>query len=169
MDVVHRTDSAADGADGGPAIKSAWVTNDEANHRLAFVQAPGLTADEDKATHRRVQHFAFAYRTLEELLGSYVRLKGEGITLVLCTDGGAQTAFSYTDPDGNSVELHVDNFGDSWTSTEHMRHSRDFAARPLGHFVDPDKLVDAWQAGASASELSKRAWRDELPRPSPTT
>lgn len=32
---------------------------------------------------------------------------------MLCTDAGAQTAFCYTDPDGNSVELHVDNYGDS--------------------------------------------------------
>ncbi|MFJ8768730.1 VOC family protein [Streptomyces clavifer] len=162
MDLVHRTDSATDTSGGAPTMKSAWVTNDEANHRLAFVEMPGLIADENKAQHHRVQHFAFAYRTLEELLGSYVRLKGLDITPVLCTDGGAQTAFYYTDPDGNSVELHVDNFGDSWTSMEHMRHSHDFAARPIGHFVDPDKLVEAFEAGASPSEISKRAWCDEF-------
>ncbi|MGX1675488.1 VOC family protein [Streptomyces sp. NPDC055400] len=162
MDLVHRTDSATDTSDGAPVMKSAWVTNDEANHRMAFVEYPGLRPDEDKAQHHRVQHFAFAYRTLEELLGTYVRLKGEGITPVLCTDGGAQTAFYYTDPDGHSVELHVDNFGDSWTSMEHMRHSPEFAANTIGHFVDPDKLVEAWEAGASASEISERAWRDEF-------
>jgi catechol 2,3-dioxygenase len=161
-DVVHRTDSASAGTKGAPAMKSVWVTNDEANHRLAFVEVPGFSADENKAAHRRIQHFAFAYRTLEELRGTYLRLKAQGIVPVLCTDAGAQTAFYYTDPDGNSVELHVDNFGNSWTSTEYLRHSHDFAAKPIGHFVDPDKLVKAWQAGASASELSERAWRDEF-------
>ncbi|MCI2423394.1 VOC family protein [Saccharopolyspora sp. K220] len=162
MDLVHRTDSATASTDGAPVIKSAWLTNDEANHRLAFVELPGLRADADKAQHRRIQHFAFAYRTLDELLGTYVRLKTQGITPVLCTDAGAQTAFYYADPDGNSVELHVDNYGDSWTSMEHMRHSTEFAAKPIGHFVDPDKLVKAREAGTSPSELSKRAWRDEF-------
>jgi hypothetical protein len=43
-----------------------------------------------------------------------------------------------------------------------MRHSHDSAAEPIGHFVDPDKLVKARQAGAPASELSERAGRDEF-------
>jgi catechol 2,3-dioxygenase len=162
MDLVHRTDSATGSPNGGPAIKMAWVTNDEANHRFGFVELPGLQADADKAQHHRIQHVAFAYRTLDELLGTYARLKALGISPVLCTDAGAQTAFYYEDPDGNSVELNVDNYGDSWTSTEHMRHSPEFAARPIGHFVDPDKLLKAREAGASPSELSKRAWRDEF-------
>ena len=163
MELVHRTASATASSGGGaPAIESAWVSNDEANHRLAFVGLPGLQADPDKARHQRVQHFAFAYDTLDDLLGTYLRLKGEGITPVLATDAGAQTAFYYTDPDGNSVELHVDNYGNTWTSTEHMRHSPDFAARPIGHYVDPDKLVEARKAGATPYELSERAWRDEF-------
>lgn len=162
MELIHRTASATASAEPAASMQSAWVSNDEANHRLAFVEVPGLRADPDKAQHQRVQHFAFAYSTLDELLGSYVRLKRQGITPVLCTDAGAQTAFYYTDPDGNSVELHVDNFGDSWTSMEHMRHSPQFAERPIGHFVDPEKLLQARKTGATASELSQRAWRDEF-------
>lgn len=70
MDGVHRTDSASVGTKGATAMKSVWVTNGEANHRLAFVEVPGFSADENKAVHRRIQHFAFAYRTREELLGT---------------------------------------------------------------------------------------------------
>jgi catechol-2,3-dioxygenase len=53
------------------------------------------------------------------LLDTYARLKEQGILPVLCTDAGAQTALYYEDPDRNSVELNVDNYGNNWTSDEH--------------------------------------------------
>jgi catechol 2,3-dioxygenase len=112
MSVVHQTDSAVTDQQNAPTIRAAWVSNDEANHRLAIVQLPGLTADPDRARHHRLQHFAFEYRTIDELLGTYARLQGLGIVPVLCTDGGSQTTFYYEDPDRNSVEINVDNYGD---------------------------------------------------------
>jgi catechol 2,3-dioxygenase len=141
---------------------AAWVSNDEANHRLAFVQLPGLIADPDRAHHQRLQHFAFEYRTLDDLLGTYARLKEQGILPILCTDSGSQTAFYYEDPDRNSVELNVDNYGDSWTSTEHLRNSPEFAKNPMGKYVDPDKVIAAREAGASPWELHERAWTGEF-------
>ena len=62
MNLVNRTTSATGGQKDGPVLKAAWVTNDEANHRLAFVELPGLNADPDRAHHHRLQHFAFEYR-----------------------------------------------------------------------------------------------------------
>ena len=161
MTIVHRTGAAASNQAGGPPINAAWVSNDEANHRLAFVALPGLFADPDRSRHHRLQHIAFEYRTLDELLGTYVRLKGLGILPVLCTDGGSQTAFYYDDPDRNSVELNVDNYGDCWSSSEHMRSSPDFAKNPMGANVDPDKLVAARKT-ASPWELHERAWAGEF-------
>jgi len=69
---------------------------------------------------------------------------------VMPVDEGSQTALYYNDLDGNSVELNVDNYRDSWTSIEHIQNSPDFARRPLGVFIDPDKMVAAREAGASA-------------------
>ena len=162
MSLIHRTSSATGDQKGGPNLMAAWVGNDEANHRLAFVQLPGLGQDPDRSQHKRLQHFAFEYRSLDDLLGTYARLKGVGITPVLCTDSGAQTAFYYEDPDHNSVELNVDNYGDSWTSTEHLRTSPEFAKNPMGKYVDPDKMVAAREAGASPWELHERAWTGEF-------
>jgi catechol 2,3-dioxygenase-like lactoylglutathione lyase family enzyme len=157
MTIVHQTDSAAGGHENTPKIKSAWVSNDEGNHRLAFMELPGLSADPDRPHHHRLQHCAFEYRNIDELLGTYARLKGLGIVPVMCSDEGAQTAFYYEDPDRNSVEIHVDNFGDCWTSGEYMRTSPEFAANPLGVFVDPEKMVAARIAGTSPWELHVRA------------
>jgi catechol 2,3-dioxygenase len=162
MTIVHQTGAAPIHQGGAPSINAAWVSNDEANHRLAFVELPGLSADLERSRHARLQHFAFEYRTLDELLGTYARLKGLGIVPVMCTDGGSQTAFYYEDPDRNSVELNVDNYGDCWTSSEHMRSSSEFAKNPLGIFVDPDKMIAARAAGALPWDMHKRAWAGEF-------
>ncbi|NHT77613.1 biphenyl-2,3-diol 1,2-dioxygenase [Rhizobiaceae bacterium CRRU44] len=152
MSVVHQTSSAA-GKHSDEAIKTTWVSNDEANHRLAFVELPGLQSDPIRSRRSRVQHFAFEYRALEELLGTYQRLRGLGILPVLCADQGAQTAFYYKDPDQNIVEVDVDNFGNPWTSSEYIRTSPEFASNPLGVFVDPDKMIAAHDRGATAWEI----------------
>jgi catechol 2,3-dioxygenase-like lactoylglutathione lyase family enzyme len=162
MSIVHETGGLVGGRIDALALTAAWVSNDEANHRLAFVQLPDLTADTDRSHHHRLQHVAFEYRTLDELLGTYARLKGLGIVPVLCTDAGPQTAFYYEDPDRNSVEINVDNYGDCWTSGEHMRSSTAFARNPMGTYVDPDKMIAARDAGASAWALHERGYAGEF-------
>ena len=52
-------------------------------------------------------------------------------------------SYYYADPDGNHVELQVDNFGDWTKSTEWMRTSAEFRANPIGQFVDPDLVAAA--------------------------
>jgi catechol 2,3-dioxygenase len=146
----------------GSSLKAAWLSNDEANHRVAIIEIPGLTDDPERIRHHRLQHIAFEFRTLDELFGTYVRLKASGIVPVLPVDEGSQTALYYADPDGNSIELNVNYYGDSWTSIEHIQNSPEFARRPLGVFIDPDKMVAAREAGASSWDLHKRAWQGEF-------
>jgi catechol-2,3-dioxygenase len=162
MTVVHATPSATAGHPGLPPVKTIWMSNDEANHRLAFVELSDLEPDSNRSRHSRVQHFAFEYAKLDDLLGTYHRLKDVGIFPVLCTDAGLQTAFYYTDPDGNTVEINVDNFGNPLTSQEYIRTSPEFARNPLGVFVDPDKMIDAHDQGASQWDLHVRARAGEF-------
>lgn len=46
------------------------------------------------------------------LFDTYARLKGEGIVPHACLDHGLTMSFYYLDPDGNSLELQYDLFGD---------------------------------------------------------
>jgi catechol 2,3-dioxygenase len=109
MWVVARTDNPTGAPDGPGSLRVAWLTNDEVNHRMGIIETPGLSADLDRARHHRLQHVAFAYNSLDDLLGSYLRLKALGIMPVLVTDAGSQTAFYYEDPDRNSIELNTLN------------------------------------------------------------
>jgi catechol 2,3-dioxygenase len=149
-------------ADRRPPIRAAFLSNDDASHRIAMIEVAGLTADADHARHCRLQHAAFEFKTLDELLGTYVRLKALGIEPVLPVDEGAQIGFYYSDPDDNIVEINVCNYTERWAAIEHMQTSPDFARSPLGVQVDPDKMVAAHEAGATAWELHIRAWKGEF-------
>jgi catechol 2,3-dioxygenase-like lactoylglutathione lyase family enzyme len=70
--VVHARVNAPAGS---PFKTVAFATNDEVNHRLSFFETPGLSSDGDRDRHARVQHMAFEYKSLEDLLGTYLRLK----------------------------------------------------------------------------------------------
>ena len=143
---------------------AAWTTNDAANHRVAFLAVPGLSDDAEKVLHNGMHHLAFEYPDLDGLLGTYVRLREQGVEPHACLDHGLTFSLYYLDPDGNSVELQADNFGGDWAaSTAFMRTAPEFKANPIGVNVDPAALVRAWQAGDSdAQELHRRAYAGEF-------
>ena len=140
----------------------AWLTNDEANHRLALLVSPVLSDDADKLMHTGFHHSAFEYATMGDLLNTYMRLKALGIEPHASLDHGITISFYYEDPDGNSVELQTDNFGSWQESGEWIRTSPQFAANPIGTPVDPEQMVAAYQAGASFAELHQRAYAGEF-------
>lgn len=145
----------------------AFLTNDAANHRLALIGLPVFQPDPEKVTRDGMHHIAFEYSSLDELLGTYVRLKGEGIAPHACVDHGLTTSFYYLDPDENSVELQVDNYGDWARSTEFLRTDERFVADPVGKLLDPDALVEQREAGAEPWEIHERAYANEFPPTGP--
>ena len=155
----------------------AFLTNDDANHRLegdiADPSAVESAADGCDTivnfaaeTHVDRSILGAAEFIQTDVLGTYVRLKGQGIVPHAVLDHGLTLSFYYLDPDGNSVELQVDNYGDWEKSTEYIRTDAGFAENPIGHFADPDAVVAAREAGATPDEIHERAMRDEFP---PTT
>ncbi len=140
----------------------AWLTNDAANHRLALLVSPLLSDDHDKIMHTGFHHSAFEYASLDDLLDTYTRLKALGIEPHACLDHGITCSMYYADPDGNSVELQADMFGDWQKSGEWIRTSPLFAANPIGSPFDPDQMVAARTAGASWQELHRRAYEGEF-------
>ncbi|MDQ6945370.1 MAG: VOC family protein [Actinomycetota bacterium] len=141
---------------------AAWMTNDEANHRVALLGMPGVEDDPTRIPHAGMHHSAFEYSSIDQLLETYERLKADGIIPHAALDHGLTTSLYYVDPDGNSVELQVDNFGDWRASSEWMRTAPEFKANPIGVQVDPEQLVSARREGADAAELHRRGYAGEF-------
>jgi catechol-2,3-dioxygenase len=132
---------------------NAWTTNDAANHRVAFLSAPGLGDDPDKRSHNGMHHSAFEYESFDDLMSSYARLRDEGILPAFSLDHGMTISIYYRDPEGNFVELQCDTYGDWEQSSEWMRTSTDFKANPIGTFFDPERVYQAHRAGSGFDAL----------------
>lgn len=145
----------------------AWLSNDAANHRIALLAFPGFVDDPEKETRTGLHHSAFEYDSFEDLNASYLRLREEGIEPALCLDHGMTLSYYFQDPDGNHVELQVDTFGDWSKSSAWMRTSAEFAANPIGVFVDPAKVADAAAAGEPFAEIHRRAMNGDFSPPTP--
>lgn len=141
---------------------AAWMTNDAANHRIAVLTTPALSEDPDHLHHVGLHHTAWEYPSLHDLVASYERLASEGILPHICLDHGLTMSFYYEDPDGNSVELQSDNFGDWAKSTVYMQTSVEFQREPIGVEVDPVKLADVLKSGAAVSAVLKRSRAGEF-------
>ena len=137
--------------------QGAWLSNDEANHRIALLAFPGFVDDPEKGTRTGMHHTAFEYGSFEDLNSSYLRLRDEGIEPPICLDHGMTFSYYYEDPDGNFVELQCDTFGDWGTSSEYVRTDEGFHANPIGVFVDPAKVAEDAAAGAPFAEIHARA------------
>jgi catechol-2,3-dioxygenase len=135
----------------------AWLSNDAANHRLALISTPLVRDDPDKLVHAGIHHTAFEYATFDDLLDTYVRLRDSAVVPHSVLDHGMTLSFYYLDPDGNSVELQVDLFGD-WASSTEFMHGEQFARDPIGTYVEPEQLVAAWRGGMEPEELHRRAY-----------
>jgi catechol 2,3-dioxygenase len=144
----------------------AWLTNDAANHRMGLLCSPELSDDPDKLLRTGIHHTAFEFDTLGDLLDTYVRLKDEGIEPHATLDHGMTMSMYYVDPDGNSVELQADAFGD-WAKSSEFLATDAFVANPIGTSFDPDAAVAARAEGASDTELHRRAYGGDFPTSQP--
>jgi 2-polyprenyl-6-methoxyphenol hydroxylase-like FAD-dependent oxidoreductase/catechol 2,3-dioxygenase-like lactoylglutathione lyase family enzyme len=135
----------------------AWLSNDEANHRIALLAFPNFVDDREKETRTGMHHSAFEYASFEDLNASYLRLKEAGITPALCLDHGMTLSYYYADPDGNNVELQVDCFGEWAKSKEWMRSSDEFKANPIGQFVDPERIAADHADGVGFADIHAKA------------
>ena len=136
---------------------AAWTSNDDANHRIAFLKTPAIRDDPDKLAHAGMHHMAFEFASLQALTDNHERLAEAGILPHISLDHGLTMSFYYLDPDGNSVELQSDNFGDWAQSKEWMRTSSEFAREPIGVEIDPPKIAAALREGVPLAEVLKRS------------
>ena len=140
----------------------SFVTYDDEHHRVAFVNF-GPLAPRDTHTELMIKtteqpglhHVAFTFGSMGEFLDNYVRLRDRGIRPFFCVNHGPTTSMYYRDPDGNRVELQIDNFASAEEGQAWM-HSEAFDRNPIGVEYDPDALVTRFRSGVPVAELVKR-------------
>jgi catechol 2,3-dioxygenase-like lactoylglutathione lyase family enzyme len=129
-----------------------FLTYDEEHHRMAILAMPGLTERPLQAVG--VDHVAFTYAGLGDLIHTYERLKAHGIEPALPIHHGGTLSLYYLDPDKNQVELQIDVFDDLAELDAFMRSGK-FAENPVGVVFDPDDLARRYHAGVPEAELKK--------------
>jgi hypothetical protein len=64
------------------------MSNDRANHRIAFLAVPGLRDDPEKFVHAGLHHTAFEYDSFDDLMSSFACLRQLGIEPEVCLNRG---------------------------------------------------------------------------------
>lgn len=131
----------------------SFITYDEEHHRIALIGAPDTRA-KDPGTCG-LEHIAFTFKTLADLLLAYRQRKAHGIKPVWCVNHGPTTSIYYKDPDGNMLETQIDNFDSVEDATEFMM-SDEFATNPIGADFDAEEIILAIRSGVEESVLKKR-------------
>ncbi len=140
----------------------AFLSNDEANHRISIVGNPRFRDNPEFRKFAGLHHLAFEYPSVDDLLDTWQRLHDDyDYEPHVAVHHGMTLSFYYVDPDGNSVELQADVFGDWNKSKAWMRDLAEFRADPIGKFVVPAKMVAARAAGMAQQELLRRAYAGE--------
>jgi catechol-2,3-dioxygenase len=123
---------------------------DEEHHRIAIINMPALK--DITPAISAIDHVAFTYSKLGELLSTYLRLRNLGIVPAHTLNHGPTTSFYYVDPNDNMIELQVDNFRTSKEAAAYFR-STAFADNPIGTVIDPELLLSKWRANVPDFDL----------------
>jgi len=130
----------------------AFLTYDDEHHRIAIARIPGIEDGPEMAAG--TDHVAFTHADLGDLLNTWARLKGEGIEPYWCLNHGPTTSMYFKDPDGNKVELQIDNFDTD--ETNRWMGSGEFAQNPIGIIFEPEELLARYRGGEPLETLLRR-------------
>lgn len=135
----------------------AFLTYDDEHHRFAFANMAVFQPDGTETERRGavgVDHVAYTYASLRDLLENYARLREEGITPYWCIHHGISASLYYADPDGNQMEFQVDSYAASEEANAFINTYWD--ANPLGVEFDPEEWLARLRAGTPESDFLLR-------------
>jgi catechol 2,3-dioxygenase-like lactoylglutathione lyase family enzyme len=119
---------------------------------IGIFEEPGTLAERVGASPG-LHHMQLMLPALGDLCAKYEALAALGLLPHRSTDHGIMTSFYYRDPDGNNVELTVQNFP-SLEAMDAFMASAAFIGNPSGKEIDAAELVAQFKAGVPASRLT---------------
>lgn len=131
---------------------ATFLTFDEEHHRVAIVNVPRLRPSD--VNRCGVDHIAYTYAELPDLLYTYKRLRDRGIRPRWCPGSILLLSLYYQDPDGNRVQIQWD-VNSSAEQMERFQNDPSFVTNPFGAPFDPEDLLRAYESGASIETILK--------------
>jgi catechol-2,3-dioxygenase len=132
----------------------AFMTFDEEHHRLVIFEDAATVEKPENAAG--VDHVGYGLSSFGDLVLTYERLKAEGITPFMPLNHRFTTSLYYHDPDGNEVELSVDNFPkeecDAFVRSKQME---EIGRPPFGYTFNPDELARLFHQGELEETLAR--------------
>ena len=138
----------------------SFLRYDEEHHRIAILGIPDAPSKVPGASG--LEHTAFTFDDLDDLMLSYTQRKEIGILPTVCINHGPTTSIYYTDPDGNMIETQVDNFDTAEEASAFMA-SPAFEKNPIGTVFDPEETIRRLRSGESHASIKKRIEADTSP------
>jgi catechol-2,3-dioxygenase len=136
-----------------PAL--AFLTFDDEHHRFAFADLGVIRPEEDDKDDRGligVDHVAWEYASLRDLLENYAELKAGGIAPYWAVHHGMSASLYYADPDGNQMEFTVDAFPTKAEASAYF-HGSQIGDNPVGVEYDPEDWLARLRDGTAEREL----------------
>ncbi len=134
------------------AERISFISYDDEHHRVAFLDPGPLVERQPDA--EGLNHVAFTFGGLDDLIDNYQRLQAQGIRPHRCVNHGVTTSMYYHDPDQNQVELLVDNFATAAAGRTYMQNRSRDDKNPVGIVFDPEELVERVRRGLRIEELA---------------
>jgi catechol 2,3-dioxygenase-like lactoylglutathione lyase family enzyme len=136
-----------------------FITFDEEHHRVAFIGSPVQLTPRDPGT-ACMHHTTYTFDNIDDLLARYRALKDAGIEPKVPIQHGVTTSLYYQDPDGNFVELQIDNSATPDEATDYM-HGEEYDNNPVGVPFDVELMLDLLRAGQPVSAVTTQSWARE--------
>ncbi|MDA3039784.1 MAG: VOC family protein [Actinomycetota bacterium] len=141
-----------------------FMTYDDEHHRFAFANLGPLPEDGPAPRMGKgvgVNHLAYTWSDLAELVDLYKRLKADGIVPVRPIRHGITLSMYYADPDGSLLEFQIDVLDPDAANA--FMEGPAFAANPIGEKFDPDALVAALDEGLPIADFVFRSDQEAAP------
>lgn len=121
---------------------------------IGIFEEPGTALQPSKGAPG-LHHMQLMFPDFEAWIGKYEELAAAGMKPHRTANHGVMTSFYYRDPDGNNVELTVQNFPSIEAMAAFMQ-SAYFKSNPSGIEIgDPDGFVARYRGGVPAAEMTR--------------
>jgi catechol-2,3-dioxygenase len=130
-----------------------FLTYDGEHHRIGLISRPDLEGTSDDRPG--LEHIAFTYGSLGDLLATYRRLAAEDIAPYWRINHGPTISLYYRDPDGNRLELQYDVF-ESAEDLDAFFASGAYAENFMGVRFDPEEYIARFEAGEPIAQIAAR-------------